>query len=841
MGVVQEAPEWFTSALDELPSGAREVVTGIEEAFRRLAPNAPLTFLTGRFDERRLRAFAWWVQVHLWLGPQGGHDYERRMLDAVRRVAKEELRWSVEEVQRLWRIANRLAAEGHTNYEVVYRIPLAATARLSSFDDRRRVLRAWARWLRRNNTAAWDAIGAEIEELLADHEQADAAARVLNAIREVHIAGVYDAHGEFDILGELDPFARMLADGLGTRLGAESMLPLLRHWGTAASTKPSKRWLDTARRLLVPEAPELMREILTRLAAYREQRVVDRWNHEEVVFLHRRTAQMLRGLVWTCELVDEPWVTPLLGDVAVTCGAGIGGMAATSRCELVANAAVSTLARRGGLDAVAELAKIPVKVRRKSLLANVMRALEELAGRAGLSREQLLDRTVPDFGLDADGVREEKIGDYRVRLCVDGPALRFVNPAGRTLRSAPQAIRKDPALAELRATVKELGRTLAAERLRLERALIEERVWRWHEVTTYLLDHPVTGHCARNLIWQVSQGPAGLPVRTGDGWELTDPQGRGVRPDPEAPVLLWHPIRASADEVRAWRDHLLDRGVRQPYKQAFREVYRLTPAERETGAYSLRFSGHVLRYGQAKALLTERGWTGLLVGLWDPAGGSENGAAIKEIAGLQVRWGMHLVGDEVADDHGTAAYCAGEEIRFYREGQLPPAHAYPMLDAFDTVPLTEVPPLVLSEVMRDADLAVSVTSIGLEPEVPAGHEEYWRDYGFGELGETAKTRRDVLARLLPRLKIADRLELTERFLVVRGDLRTYKIHLGSGNVLMEPNDAYLCIVPDHRRKTDQVFLPFEEDGGMLSIILSKAFLLAGDTSITDPTITRQLR
>jgi len=28
-----------------------------------------------------------------------------------------------------------------------------------------------------------------------------------------------------------------------------------------------------------------------------------------------------------------------------------------------------------------------------------------------------------------------------------------------------------------------------------------------------------------------------------------------------------------------------------------------------------------------------------------------------------------------------------------------------------------------------------------------------------------------------------------------GDLRTYKIHLGSGNVLMEPNGQYLCIVP----------------------------------------------
>ncbi|WP_433285474.1 hypothetical protein ACQPZQ_27805 [Pseudonocardia sp. CA-142604] len=142
--------------------------------------------------------------------------------------------------------------------------------------------------------------------------------------------------------------------------------------------------------------------------------------------------------------------------------------------------------------------------------------------------------------------------------------------------------------------------------------------------------------------------------------------------------------------------------------------------------------------------------------------------------------------------------------------------------------------------LRDADLAVGVASVGLDEMAVTGHEDYWHAYGFGELTETARTRRDALARLLPRLTIADRVELADRFLRVRGELRTYKIHLGSGNILMEPNDAYLCIVPGPDRSGGQVFLPFEEEGGVLSLILSKAFLLADDTAITDPTITRQL-
>jgi hypothetical protein len=95
--------------------------------------------------------------------------------------------------------------------------------------------------------------------------------------------------------------------------------------------------------------------------------------------------------------------------------------------------------------------------------------------------------------------------------------------------------------------------------------------------------------------------------------------------------------------------------------------------------------------------------------------------------------------------------------------------------------------------------------------------------------------------LIPRLKIADRCTLAERFLIVRGSVRTWTIHLGSGNILMEPNDQYLCIVPKQTiAGGERVHLPFEGDG-TLSIILSKAFLLADDAKIMDPTILSQLK
>ncbi len=75
--------------------------------------------------------------------------------------------------------------------------------------------------------------------------------------------------------------------------------------------------------------------------------------------------------------------------------------------------------------------------------------------------------------------------------------------------------------------------------------------------------------------------------------------------------------------------------------------------------------------------------------------------------------------------------------------------------------------------------------------------------------------------------------------MVAGDLRTYRIHLGSANILMEPDGSYLCIVPARASSDGKVFLPFEDD--RLSLILSKAFLLATDTKITDESILMQIK
>lgn len=552
--------------------------------------------------------------------------------------------------------------------------------------------------------------------------------------------------------------------------------------------------------------------------------------HTSQVFLRESSQLQVKGAVWAAAGTGEPWVADTLAEVAITVA---GWIRLRPEVQKVTNAAVAALAELPTDDAIRALGRVEARVKHKGVRTQVQRALAAAAEAAGITPAQLIERSVPRLGLDADARRVQPIGGFDAVLAVTdtGEAtLSFVDPEGAISTKVPPRLKADHPreLRALKKAHKEAKDAIAAERRRLEGLLASDRSWSaadWHRL---YLDHPITGALARRLIWTVTDGGgtrAILPAL--DAPDATE----GL--DDHATVGLWHPCEVPADEVRAWRARVLAAELRQPFKQAFREVYLLTPAEEATRTYSNRFAAHVVRAQQLTALVRAREWSMTALGSWD---GGFDATATRDLPdhGLRAQFFVEVIEDGGMDHLSGLATLAGtDQVRFVRLDD-PPA---------GPLPLTDVPPRVLSEVLRDVDLFVSVPSIGMDPNWLDGgedrHREYWNTVAFGELGPTATTRREILTDLLPRLRIADRCTLEERFLVVRGDRRTYRIHLGSGHVRMEPDDQYLCIVPARTATPGKVFLPFDDDR-TLSVILSKAFLLADDRKITDATILLQL-
>ncbi|MFB4276748.1 DUF4132 domain-containing protein [Nonomuraea sp. MTCD27] len=515
---------------------------------------------------------------------------------------------------------------------------------------------------------------------------------------------------------------------------------------------------------------------------------------------------------------DEPWLPELIGSLLSRVA-----VAPTAAKTLPSQALLFEIGRAVERFPTPEALTALRAARAATRHAGVVKQLDRMIKRAepGLADRVEVAFRMPDLGFGPGGRLEVPLGEHRA-VVAPGEGGEFALTwwqGDRQLKGVPAAVRKEhpEEVKRLRELVKQMRRQLTTLARALEAGFAGESALPYAMWRGQVAEHPIAGSMAARLIWEVEVAPGQWRAVLG-GPEALEVTGDRVR--------LWHPARATVAEVGRWREAVTERRLRQPFKQAFREVYPLTPAEEETAAYSNRFAAHVVDYRRLYAMFKARAWETRMLGPWD---GGDAGEARRVLA--EGRWRVSFYHDYLYDEPGE--YATTDQVRFHRRGA----------EGWQEAPLAEVPPLVFSEAMRDVDLFVAVTSIAADPEwADRGHDrhlDYWRETSFGPLQPSGEVRRDALARILPRTSVADRCVLGDRFLVVRGDLRTYKIHLGSGNILMEPGDVYLCIV-SARDRDERLFLPFEEDD-RLALILSKALLLARDTEITDESIVRQIK
>ncbi|MGL5033391.1 MAG: DUF4132 domain-containing protein, partial [Microcystaceae cyanobacterium] len=419
------------------------------------------------------------------------------------------------------------------------------------------------------------------------------------------------------------------------------------------------------------------------------------------------------------------------------------------------------------------------------------KAFLEAANRAGISREEIEELAVPIYGLTEVGLRLENLGDFTVKLIVTGThrtQLNWLKSDGKTPKSVPQAVKNNYAeeLKALKQAEKDIQKMLPAQCDRLESLYLHQKTWDFNIWQERYLNHPLMGCLARRLLWQFeSQDQQAVGI-----WyegQLSDRQGNPINwLDSDSKVNLWHPITASPDSIREWRNFLLERQIQQPFKQAHREIYLLTPAEENTRVYSNRFAAHILKQHQFNALCAQRGWKNKLRLMVDD--GYPPAFLNLPQWHLRAEFWIEAIGDQYGtdtNDTGTFLYLATDQVRFYAFNATENyAHAcgggYATYgtEPAEAIALSDIPALVFTEVMRDVDLFVGVASVGNDPNWSDGgpegrHLDYWQGYSFGELSATAQTRRQVLETLIPRLKkIRDRCSFQDRFLVVKGDIRT---------------------------------------------------------------------
>jgi hypothetical protein len=421
-----------------------------------------------------------------------------------------------------------------------------------------------------------------------------------------------DTWAAIDDADDVGPQLRSALEGTGesVELLGELMGVLTAY---PATGRPSKKWAFEAGQLSsrLADPSRVAGAILTGLLAAKDTQV-ERTRRGEIYtrvwFVQDRNEGLAVAAIAFISAQGSDAHSAELGRLAVK---ALGRPAGWERSLRLANACVRALRAAGSQAAVRELVALQRSTTHGGVLRDVAAAIEAIAAESGQTPIQLLEATVEAHGLDADRSTALPVAGGSAVLKVEDLTTRvfFVGDDGRRRASFPAATREQSAepIAELREQAKIVRKTLASERARLDGLMSAIVTWKLRDWQRLYLDHPITGHLTRRLIWRFEVGSeelVGLPV---DRSSISDVAGAVSSVAKATSVSLWHPLDSSAALVHAWKMRLLSELTVQPFRQAFRELYVLTPDE-ERRNLSNRFAGHVFRQTQARVLMKRRGW-----------------------------------------------------------------------------------------------------------------------------------------------------------------------------------------------------------------------------------------
>lgn len=622
------------------------------------------------------------------------------------------------------------------------------------------------------------------------------------------------------------PFAEAFMAWLEAQPGMqrEGWQELAVHASSAADkSAPSKKWRGEGDKLLIALGkPVFVSGLLHWLSVTRPDPT--RPDH---------SLDILKGMIWNAPLVGSEEVAGAVGRFAELCFRKVPSVGA--RSVKLGNAALFALSEMAEAKmAGAELFRLRSAIKYPSARKLLEKRIDALAEASGNDVAALEDAALPDYGIGAEGKLRMEFGTSYVQLAVTttGTDIFWFNEGAKQLKSPPARVKAEfkKELAAFKLAAKDIEKARAAQAKRLEDSWLERRSWALADWREHYCKHNLRRVLVEALLWQVEASDGTVATVIPSDGALFDVAGNPKQLPDDARVTLWHPLQADPKQVLAWRHRILELGLTQPIKQAHREIYVLTDAERQTGIYSNRFAAHILRQHQFRALCQSRDWKYDFMGGWD----SWNVPTRRLPAlGLEVEYSVEAIHDGEVSEAYVPLHITTDQVRFID------------LASAEQLPLTDIDPVVFSEMMRDVDLFVAVTSVANDPAWTDGGPDgrfgtYWREWAFGDLGQGAEARKELIAAIAPKLSIADRLEIGDKTLIVTGKRHKYAIHFGSTNIQILPENRYLCIVPArHPAEADKIRLPFAGDS-QLSTILAKAFMLVDEDKITDRTILNQL-
>jgi len=290
---------------------------------------------------------------------------------------------------------------------------------------------------------------------------------------------------------------------------------LLRHCGTAKSSKPTKKFVKQSRVYLEAiGSNEFVQVISSALLEIGQPGECERFNYgESILFgeatqVHSAHVDCLRGLIWSTSLVNDDFLIGVVGDAAEKCFQKIREIG--PRSPKIGNACLIALSSFASESAVAQLGRLKSRAKHASTRKQIAKAFQQAAVNAGMTEDDLIEISVPKFGMTEVGSLHETFGDFTAEATISANRkhqLVWRRQDGKVQKTIPTVVKASfgEQVKQLKKRLRDIDKLMPSLRHRIEYLFLNERVWSLDDFRKRFLDHPLVGVVARQLIWNAEQ------------------------------------------------------------------------------------------------------------------------------------------------------------------------------------------------------------------------------------------------------------------------------------------------------------------------------------------------
>ncbi len=207
------------------------------------------------------------------------------------------------------------------------------------------------------------------------------------------------------------------------------------------------------------------------------------------------------------------------------------------------------------------------------LLAEKRKELDKYADMRGMTADEVRDRLLSDFGLDADGCKEYDLGNTVVKVKMLPDFTFAVDlPDGKISKSLPKKGADEKKFKEADKDFSEMKKNVKKVWKNRSDLLLSDFVSGKKRAASYwkktYTGNPVLRGVAKLIVWEqngkyFTLADGGTIGSDGSPYELT-----------KESVRLAHPLEMSKDDVTSWQKYYTDRGLKQPFAQIWEPVHK---------------------------------------------------------------------------------------------------------------------------------------------------------------------------------------------------------------------------------------------------------------------------